>query len=700
MAKVYALLVGVNEYAARYRPLEGCVNDVAAAERWLSERVPGVELRTLLDGRATVRAVVDGVRGHLGQAGPQDTALLWFSGHGTEFAATAEQLRLEPTGRCQALVCHDGPLLDKELRVVLDGVAAGGGHVVAVLDCCFSGGATRDARGVARYLPPDPSWGAPVPARDVAEPVAARDVAEPVAGPEHVLLAASRLNQLAYEDWFDGRKHGVFTRALLGALGEQGGPELSYRQLMAGVACRVQGAGDRQHPVLAPSAVGGPADRPFLGGAVRPPGPHLLRHGAAGWEVDCGSAHGLRGGPDVDGTEFTVVPESAGTEFAVTPDVNGTEFAVAPEPGGTEFAVTPDVNGTEFAVAPEPGGTEFAVAPEPGGTEFAVAPESAGAERLLTAREVRVDRTLVDPSGWTPDPARTYPVSLSALALPPVAVLVESDEEPSRARELAEVLRAARTPLLRVADGAGELSGTLLRVVLRGRRAEVLLRDGSPAVPALPFGGPGDARRIVDCLTHLAHWHQLRDLAAPGASLASQVRIEVASWDGGEPIGPDGSGEIRCHYTRGRGGWQAPQVSVRIRNRSAGRPLWCVLLNLTEGYASRSTLFPGGFVGPGLVGEALDGDPVQLFLPPGRAVRPGASTRDWLKLIVAEGELNTVPYQFGPWDAERAVARKDRPGSDGVFRPLPPGGSRDMGAGPRPGRWAALTLPLRTVVPE
>ncbi|MFF2077448.1 caspase domain-containing protein [Kitasatospora sp. NPDC058162] len=629
MRTVFALLVGINDYSALGRAsLQGCVNDASAAGRWLDAQVTKPVVRTLLDTDATVRAVTDGIRGHLGQAGPQDTALLWFSGHGTEFDATAEQLKIESTGRCQALVCADGPLLDKELGALLDEVAARGAHVVAVLDCCFSGGATRDAEGSARLLPPDPSWGALATARDLTGPAA---------GPGHVLLAASRLNQPAFEDWFDGRRHGVFTHALLGALGQQGGPELSYRRLMAAVQCRVQGSGERQHPVLLPLEAGGPADRPFLGGAVRAPSPHLLRHGASGWEVDCGTVHGLRAGPITGGTEFSV------------------------EPG----------------------------------------PDSQD-RHLLTAREVRVDRTLVEPSDWSPDPALSYPVTLSALALPPVSALVEALERPAVAAELTDALRTARSPLLHLVDDPRDAPGTLLRVVLDRAEARVLFRDGSPAVPALPWDGTADARRIVDCLVHLAGWHQLRDLANPDPSLGSHVRVEVTPWDGGGPIMPEGSGEILRSYGRGPGGWQEPRVSVRIHNRSTGKALWCVLLNLTDSYASRSVLFPGAFIAPGGTGYALDGDPVHLSLPSTRPVRPGAYVRDWLKLIVAEGELNTVPFQFGPWDPTLPADRQAGRSADGVFRPLAPGGSRDMLPGrpaPSPGRWAALTLPLRTVVP-
>lgn len=98
MGTVYALLTGINAYPVdRCTPLEGCLNDVEAAEELLLRRADGrLELRRLLNGDATVTAVEAAVRGHLGQAGPGDTALFWFSGHGSEMSATERAPRPEP----------------------------------------------------------------------------------------------------------------------------------------------------------------------------------------------------------------------------------------------------------------------------------------------------------------------------------------------------------------------------------------------------------------------------------------------------------------------------------------------------------------------------------------------------------------------------------------------------------------------------
>ncbi|MFI2612160.1 caspase domain-containing protein [Kitasatospora sp. NPDC018619] len=657
MGNVHALLVGIDDYTALgHDALSGCVNDVTAAGEWLRRRV-GERLvaHRLLDRQATVAAVRAGIREHLGQAGPRDTALLWYAGHGTEFdVRTEEEARIEATGRCQALVCADGPLVDKELAVLLGEVAATGAHLAVVLDCCYAGGATRRPTGrpAVRSLPADPAWHGravrPRPSAADARPGGPRDAAG--ARPEragHLLLAASRLDQVSHEDWFDGRRHGVFTHALLGAL-DEAGPGASYREVMAAARCRVQAWGDVQHPTLTPQEPGGPADRPFLGGAVRPGSPHLLTHGADGWEVDCGRVHGLGDGAG-GGTEFTVTGGSTG--------------------GSTE------------------GGADGA-GDRPG---------------TVRARTVHTRHTLVDPVGWEPDRTRVYPVAPSALALPPTTVLIEPGA-PAAERLLREAIATAGpgggpSPLLRATGDPAAAGDLLLRVDPAGGRAVITQRDGTGTVEPLPLTGPAEARTVVDCLEHLTRWYRLQRLSNPGSDLATAVRIEILPWDdpAAGPLLPDGNGEIVRAYEPDAGGWLEPRVGIRLHNRSHRR-LWCALFDLTDRYRSHSTLYRGDFVGPGRTGHALDGRPVTLSVPAERAV-PGGQTRDWLKLIVAEEELNTVPFHLGAWDPARPAVRGGGT-PDGVLRFTARGGTgRDLGEGRSTGRWATRTVALRTVVP-
>ncbi|MFD5697958.1 caspase family protein [Streptomyces lasiicapitis] len=813
MGSIFAFLAGINAYAPRLaRPLHGCVNDVTAACELLTRRTNGAARTAVaLDGEATVAVVEDGIRRFLGAAGPGDTALFWFSGHGTHTWATGADLLIEATGRNQALLCADGPLPDKRLGALLDAVAARGAHVAAVLDCCFSGGATRTQDGLtARFAPPTAEASPPS--------AGSRDVPVREDAARHVLLAASRLDQLSYEGNFGGRPHGAFTHALLGAV-RGAGPDVTYRDLLAAADARVQRGGVGQQPVLYPASPGGAADLPFLGGAVaRAPGPHLLRLGVQGWEVDCGTGHGLPDGAEERGTEFRVVEGEGEGESGLGGERDGGSGLGGEREG--QSGLGGEREGGRRAGASGPGGERDSESEArarrtggsgPGGERDGggappgcgpATPDTAGGRaRRARARRVHTARTLVDPVEWEPDGGRVYPVVLSALAIPPATVSFEpapaeapttpagapatalapteapaapyapaphaatappapephtpapppppprpqidpTTESTATAATTATTATAtpattpqhrtphphfhltehhltqalhtsgpARTPspLLRPAPSRDERGDLHFRVRAGDGLAHVLRRDGTPYTAPLPLTGPDDIRRITDCLAHLTRWHGIRDLAARPSVLDNLVQVEIAPWGAppGEALVPNGSGEIVCAYGPEGAEPREPWVSVRLHNRSPGRTLWCVLLDLTDSYASHSALFPGHFIGPGRTGHALDGDPVQLSLPASRPAAPGAYARDWLKLIVAEGELNTVPFHLPAWDATTATARSDAPDASydpGVLRfdaPELPAGSRDLGgvtAG-SPGRWATRTISLRTVVP-
>ncbi|MDT0393225.1 MULTISPECIES: caspase family protein [Streptomyces] len=611
MRTLNALFVGIDDYPVA--PLRGCVNDVREAEAWLRRQGHvASDIRRLHDGDATLAAVRAGIEQHLGRSGPGDTALLWFSGHGTEEPTDAPW---EGTGRSQALVCHDSlgdggpPLWDTELGALLDGIAARGAHVVAVLDCCHSGGATRTGATV-RAVPWRPWWSRTAPGgRDGGSqgPLPRR----------HTLLAACRPQERAHENVLDGQTRGYFSHALLEALGKLG-PSATYGGLHALAGERVRRLTSLQHPELR-----GGEDRLFLSGGRVPGSPFLLRHTAAGWEVDCGAAHGLR---------------AAGAEFTLL--------------------------------------------------------DGDGTPRTVAVREVRTESALVDPVDWRPQPGdrdAVFGVTPSALAFPPAAVSLTGDPGVVRLIEAA----VAGAPMLSTAATA--TGGVPLRVDAGPGLARVSGGAGRE-LPPLPVRSPADADRVVDCLTHLARWQRLRDLVNPDPWLSSLVRITVESTGVGT-VRHSADGEIVCSYTADH---RPPQVMVGVHNDS-DRPLWCVLLDLTDSHASSVGLYDGDFVGAGHTGRARRGQPVWLYLPPGRAVVPGAFTRDWLKVIVAETELNTAPFVLDPWSPGVSPAARTggEPGAAaGLLRLTAPPGGRDAGGPPQgPGRWGTAQVRLRTEVP-
>ena len=270
-------------------------------------------MRVLLDADATRDTVISGFREHLASRRSGDVALFAYSGHGSEEPAPAAVADLEPSGRIQTIMLQDcgrridgklrRALADKELSLLIAEVAASGAHVVTILDCCHSGGGTRDPYARPRAWTPRPAEAAPAERDIVAALAAERASSEFIAGalehwraprPPHVALAACRSDETAKEHRVGDVNRGAFSVALLDAL-DVLGSRTTYRSLLATVRSRVERTADEQRPELFPLDVGGVADALFLDGAVRPVAPSftVTRQGA-GWEVDAGVVHGLR----------------------------------------------------------------------------------------------------------------------------------------------------------------------------------------------------------------------------------------------------------------------------------------------------------------------------------------------------------------------------------------------------------------------
>jgi hypothetical protein len=295
---VYALLVGVNTYPPGGLPnLSGCLNDIDAMSAVLNAVVPATELSlvTLRDRQATRSAVVREFREHLGQAGPGDTAIFHFSGHGSR----------DPNGPGlhETVVLYDSrqsdgrDLADRELGLLVAEVADGSAHVVVVLDCCHAGSGTRDADqrdATVRVIPPDPRPRTYLPGAESGTP-GTRSVRNWSAiTADHVLLAACRPEQKAREKEIDGLCRGVFTAALQSALTDA--PTLTYYQLnqcVVSTMCRWQVQDQDPRLELVRASDG---NLRFLGIAADGVAltPHVLSHDEHnGWTIDIGSLHGV-----------------------------------------------------------------------------------------------------------------------------------------------------------------------------------------------------------------------------------------------------------------------------------------------------------------------------------------------------------------------------------------------------------------------
>ena len=134
--RVYAIFVGVSNYGGRLNVLENTDDDAVNLARELrSAGVLNPASVVLTNAQATRASVEAAFRRVAAQAGPEDTFLFFFSGHGDRVESAG---RAEADGRAETIELRDGALRDDELARLFGTVRAR--LSVVALDSCFSGG--------------------------------------------------------------------------------------------------------------------------------------------------------------------------------------------------------------------------------------------------------------------------------------------------------------------------------------------------------------------------------------------------------------------------------------------------------------------------------------------------------------------------------------------------------------------------------
>ncbi len=150
MSKLYALLVGINNYSPlsefSIAQLRSCINDVEAVKAYLQEWAAKEgysrpAIKSLTNEQATREAVIQGFRTHLCQADDKDLVVFFFSGHGSQEKAPeilGSQLN-------ETLVCYDSrtpegfDLADKELSYLIAEISKNNPQIIVIADCCHAG---------------------------------------------------------------------------------------------------------------------------------------------------------------------------------------------------------------------------------------------------------------------------------------------------------------------------------------------------------------------------------------------------------------------------------------------------------------------------------------------------------------------------------------------------------------------------------
>jgi hypothetical protein len=254
----YALLIGIERYPTGGATLPGPATDVDELRDVLINvyKFPAQNVRTLRNQQATRQAIVDSIKKHLGRAGANGLAFLYFSGHGVRMSRNYSVQDHEATGVDQALFvwgANNKPsvILDDELGYLLRQISSA--RVIFVADACHSGTMSTleaDADG-SGTVPPRfynrsagqlvNEAGADLPAQWLSDAAASGSTNIDVESGPFLFLAAAEEQRKAYSgnNWpTTGERHGVFTYYFTRALRTANGTH-SARQFFSGLRTQV-----------------------------------------------------------------------------------------------------------------------------------------------------------------------------------------------------------------------------------------------------------------------------------------------------------------------------------------------------------------------------------------------------------------------------------------------------------------------------
>jgi len=135
--RVIALLVGVSDYGGRTSNLAN--TDADARELYDGLRAAGLlhpASMVLTNEQATTKAVAEAFARAAAQAGPNDTFMFFFSGHGDQQDVRASAAELD--GRAETIELYDAAMTDAQLAPLFASVRSR--LAIVVVDACYAGG--------------------------------------------------------------------------------------------------------------------------------------------------------------------------------------------------------------------------------------------------------------------------------------------------------------------------------------------------------------------------------------------------------------------------------------------------------------------------------------------------------------------------------------------------------------------------------
>ncbi len=302
--RIFALLVGINDYGPEVGKLRGAVNDVGHYRDFLTDHFDPAQLnlQVLTDADATRENIIAGFREFLSQATEDDVALFQYAGHGARWKSAPEFSQFFPDGFDEGLICYDSrrtpdayDLADKELAVLLAELSKNNPHIAVILDSCHSGSGTRSADDIRQFKTrASHTIKAARPLESYlggyysGQQAAGASILPP--GSQHILLAACDRRSQAFESH---QQRGIFSETLLDVL-QQVGTDLSYADLFLKVRSLVRVNAYGQSPQFE-ARLGFNAYRGFLNRLASRRGRRFTVENPQyeGWRFKCGTIGGL-----------------------------------------------------------------------------------------------------------------------------------------------------------------------------------------------------------------------------------------------------------------------------------------------------------------------------------------------------------------------------------------------------------------------
>lgn len=303
MPTLHALLIGINTYhpASHVKPLDGCINDVEAVEKFLKKHYDDLlqprSIKKLINTRATRKNIIKTFENHLiKKAKAGDTVFFYYAGHGSFNESNEAFERHDGKRQDETFVCYDSrlegkyDLADKEIAVLLSQIEQGV-DIVFIADSCHSGSITRerlksrfyspcsDIRSIESYLLGQDNY-------YIRQLEDKGKISIPKS--HHLLISACDRDQKSYET---DNKRGLFTATLLSVLGDN--LDVSYNSLFEEVRREVFQKSDKLQKPTLNAWEGFNPNSVFLRKDTKPNIRHAIYHKNDKWQMEYGAIYGL-----------------------------------------------------------------------------------------------------------------------------------------------------------------------------------------------------------------------------------------------------------------------------------------------------------------------------------------------------------------------------------------------------------------------